>query len=331
MSLECFDLPLTEDAISSRKVAEARNRGAPNEYEIKLIKSFASTENTDIFQQKTVRAYIDFMWPIAKDRIIKNVFLPYLAFILYYLLYLVVLKRLSIVAVGDAQFYEFTSGMFRLYDIMFKFILFLGCFYFLFQDFQQMKSLASNQIVLWSYANVFPLVVMMFVIIWDTFLKESGQTDDLQKTLYSLSAFFVWIRVVHLLKCFSQPSYLLRMASEIIYRLRWLIAIIVISLISFGFTFFFVDDDTAETPQDGIKHMFHVLLGRYDVTTFSNIYQSILLVIVSSFNSLVIFTLLVAVSVMAFTKGSSSETGGVWSNEAYLDKASLIGLYSYLL
>ena len=72
------------------------------------------------------------MWPIAKDRIIKNVFLPYLAFILYYLLYVVVLKKLNIVSQNDAQFFELTSNVFALYDIMFKGILFLGCAYFLF-------------------------------------------------------------------------------------------------------------------------------------------------------------------------------------------------------
>ena len=114
--------------------------------------------------------------------------------------------------------------------------------------------------MLWSYANVVPLVIMMFVIIWDTFLldKDRKGADNLQKTLYSLTAFFVWIRVIHLLKCFSQPSYLIRMASEIIYRIRWLIAIIVISLLSFGFTFFFIDDGKqldilVESPFDGIR------------------------------------------------------------------------------
>jgi hypothetical protein len=112
-------------------VSLAAGNRTTNEYEIKLIKALASTENTDIFQQKTMRAFVDFMWPIAKGHIIKHVFLPYIAFIVYYLLYLVVLKRLAMVSQGDAQFYEFTNGMFSLYELMFKFILFLGCFYFL--------------------------------------------------------------------------------------------------------------------------------------------------------------------------------------------------------
>jgi hypothetical protein len=131
VSLECFDLPLLEDALSAKKVIEAQAHGT-NEYEIKLIKSFAAADNIDVFQQKTVRAFVDFMWPIAKGHIIKSVFLPYLAFIGYYLLYLVVLKSLTVVSSADPQFYEFTSGMFNLYDKMFKFVLFLGCFYFLF-------------------------------------------------------------------------------------------------------------------------------------------------------------------------------------------------------
>jgi hypothetical protein len=67
--------------------------------------------------------------------------------------------------------------MFSLYDILFKFILFLGCFYFLFQDFQQMKSLPSNQIVLWSYANVVPLCFMIFVVVWDTLFTRAGEVQ----------------------------------------------------------------------------------------------------------------------------------------------------------
>jgi hypothetical protein len=134
--------------------------------------------------------------------------------------------------------------------------------------------------------------------------------------LYSVTAFLVWIRVIHFLKLFTQTAYLLRMATQILFRIRWLIAFIVISLLSFGFTFFFVDDGKSsgiEGPQDGIQQMYHVLLGRYDVETFSNNYQHILLVVVTSFNAFFIFTMLIALSVMSF----SGNNGGVWSNEAY--------------
>lgn len=243
VTLEVFDLPLIEDALSSRK--SMLQASSTNDYEIKLVKALASTDTNEIFQQKTIRAFVDFLWPIAKGRIIKNVFLPYLAFIVYYLLYLVVLKQLSFVSKGDAQFYEFTSGLFAVYDVVFKFILFLGCFYFIAQDLQQMKSLAGNQIVLWSYANVLPLAIMMFVVVWDTFYvssKENHHDDGLQKTFYSMTAFLIWIRVLHLLKCFTHTSYILRMATEILFKIRWLIAFVVISLLAFGFTFFFVDD-----------------------------------------------------------------------------------------
>lgn len=60
---------------------------------------------------------------------------------------------------------------------------------------------------------------------------------------------------------------------------------------------------------------------------FSNVYESVLLVVTSCFNALVILTLLISLSVISFSKGDR----GVWSNEAYKDKVSLMGLYSYLL
>ena len=73
--------------------------------------------------------------------------------------------------------------------------------------------------------------------------------------------------------------------------------------------------------------MFYLLIGNYDAKSFDNTYEQLLHFIVTFVNTFFFFTLLVALSVMSFSKGDS----GVWSNEAYLDKAALIGLYSYLL
>jgi hypothetical protein len=77
-----------------------------------------------------VRAFIDFLWPTSRRLIIKNLFLPYLAFILYYMIYLIVLKKLTITYETDPAFFDYTAGTFTIYDALFKVILFLGCFYF---------------------------------------------------------------------------------------------------------------------------------------------------------------------------------------------------------
>ena len=55
------------------------------------------------------------------------------------------------------------------------------------------------------------------------------------------------------------------------------------------------------------------------------------MVIVASFNAFFIFTILVQLSVGSFTKSDGSQSGGIWSNEAYQDKATIMGLYGYLL
>lgn len=329
MKLEVIDMPLNDKPYQiPQKVLDAQHQQDLNKHELNLIKAFANTSKDEVFTQNTVRAFIDFVWPIAQQKIIRCVFLPYLAFTMYFMLYLVVIKRLEAIKLEDKQFYEFTAGMFAVYDIMFKSVLFLGCFYFIFQDLRQMNSLASNPIVLWSYINIVPLGMMMFVVVWDMFFNEgNAESGELQKTLYSTTAFLVWTRVIHLMKCFTHTAHLMRMATEILYRIRWLIAFIIISLISFGFTFFYVSGSKMTSPFEGIQEMFQVLLGQYDITAFTNNYQMVLLVIVSCVNAFFIFTLLVSLSVISFAKGDR----GVWSNESYQDKASLIGLYSYLL
>jgi hypothetical protein len=54
------------------------------------------------------------------------------------------------------------------------------------------------------------------------------------------------------------------------------------------------------------------MIGQYDADNFNNIYLSILLVVVSFFNVFFIFTLIVALSVVSFSKDSD-----IHSNEAY--------------
>lgn len=149
----------------------------------------------------------------------------------------------------------------------------------------------------------------------------------MEKAFFSASSFFVWIRVIHMLKLFKQPAYLLRMGSEVLHRMRYLFFFIFVSLVAFGFTFFFVAEyGVIDTPEQGFSYMFKVLLGKFQTEDFNNIYLDILLVIVAFFNFFFLFTMTLSLSVVSFTKNS-----GVWSNEAYQEKASMIALYAYLL
>lgn len=77
---------------------ESKNDGSQgaNEYEINMIKSLANCENVNVFSQKTVRAFIDYIWPKCRFIIGMELFFPYMAFILYYMIFLVVIKKLSI-------------------------------------------------------------------------------------------------------------------------------------------------------------------------------------------------------------------------------------------
>jgi hypothetical protein len=95
INLEVLDVPLHQ--FKGVDLGQKQQVDADvNDYEIRMIKSLASTDNQEIFQQKSIRAFIDFTWPYSRQLIVKNLFLPYLAFILYYMIYLVVLKKLNI-------------------------------------------------------------------------------------------------------------------------------------------------------------------------------------------------------------------------------------------
>ena len=119
----------------------------------------------------------------------------------------------------------------------------------------------------------------------------------MEKAFYSATAFFIWIRVIHLLKCFLPTAYLLRMGSEIIYRMRYLICFILISLLAFGFTFYFLSDKTLN-PIDGIQNMFLLLVGNFDTGDYDTGYLTALFIMVICVNFFfLILTLLIAFSV----------------------------------
>ena len=124
-------------------------------------------------------------------------------------------------------------------DAMFNVLLFISCFYFAYHDFMQINS-TNNGIVMWAYINFIPLLTMLFINIYTSFYSDS---PELEKIFYSLTAFLIWTRIVHLMKLFDNTSHLLRMGGEILFRMRWLICFIVISLLSSGFVFYFLSED----------------------------------------------------------------------------------------
>jgi hypothetical protein len=66
VKLEIFDLPLNDvPYLKPEKLLDTGNGVKLNNKEIALIKAFATTKNQDFFTQNSVRAFIDFMWPIA--------------------------------------------------------------------------------------------------------------------------------------------------------------------------------------------------------------------------------------------------------------------------
>jgi hypothetical protein len=88
--------------------------------------------------------------------------------------------------------------------------------------------------------NGIPLVLLLFIIIYDTAFIDS---PEMERAFFSASSFLIWIRIIHLFKLFAPTAHLLRMGSTILFQMRFLIYFIIVSLISFGFTFYFLSDN----------------------------------------------------------------------------------------
>ena len=245
-----------------------------------------------------MRAFIDFLWPKTRQQIVKNLFIPYLAFIVYYMLYLVLLKKMNLLEASDPTFADYTSTIYDVFTFILGVLLFLGCLYFFFEDIYQFKNNTRNNVVIWTYANVFPLFLILFQMI----LSQIGTSSTtVSNVIYSLSAFFIWIRVIHLLKCFAETAFLLRMASQILFKMRYLVTFIFIALIAFGYTYYFLQNDSTETPYSGVQTMFLVIVGNYNSEDFDSMYLNVLFLIAVIFTYFFVFTLLISLAVFAYT------------------------------
>ena len=136
---------------------------------------------------------------------------------------------------------------------------------------------------------------IIFIIIWDIFVKH----DDfmMMQTFYSISAFLVWTRILHLLRLFNPTAYMLRLAGGILFKMRYLLFFMIISMFAFGYTYSFLKADDDFGAIDGFLFMFDVLLGFYSPSDFSGLFPGILYVMVLYVNYFFIVTLIIAISV----------------------------------
>jgi len=229
---------------------------------------------------------------------VQQIFLPYLGFMTYYMLYLVVLKDLNMKQQTDPTFYEFMTDIFFVADLLFKFVLFLGCFYFAQQDFLQIRS-SNNAISIWAYANVLPLILMIFIMLYDTFIDS--ESPGVERAFFSMASFFIWIRIVHLMKLFEQSSFLLRLAGKILFNLRYLLIFMAIFILGCGVTFYFLTIDNFNTPFEGIEYIFLLFSGSWAPEDFNNTYLDVLLVVVQFISIFFFTTLIISVSVHSYT------------------------------
>jgi hypothetical protein len=165
---------------------------------------------------------------------------------------------------------------------------------------------------------------MIFIMLYDTFIDS--ESPQMEKAFFSLASFFIWIRIMHLLKLFEQSSFLLRLSARILYNLRYLLIFMFITIIGCGVTFYFLTAEDFNTPQEGIEYIFLVFAGFYQPEDFNNVYLDVLLVIM---NFIIVFffgTLIISVAVHSYSTEKIVD-----ENIAYKDKCAMIGLYSYML
>lgn len=104
-----------------------------------------------------------------------------------------------------------------------------------------------------------PFCLMIASVAYNTLIDATNY--EVSKTFLSASAFLIWIRVVHFMKVFTPTAHLLRMTTRILYRLRFVIYIIFVSVVSSGFAFYFLTEKGFNTPIEGLRYMFLFMLN----------------------------------------------------------------------
>ena len=165
----------------------------------------------------------------------------------------------------------------------------------------------------WNYIDIIPPIGICLACF---FLLFYVGNDTMIRSILSITAFFMWIKLLYFMRIFKETGYLIRMITTVIIDMRFFFLVLVIGIVAFGDSFLSIaggntgDDVFTSGFINSIIYTYAIVLGGFDVTSYNNSMSYILVMclflLCTVFNMIVMFNLLIAIISESFANVSAN-------------------------
>ena len=301
--------------------------------------ALADCPDYELFSNMAIRKMIEFKYPLVKEYTIKKLFIPYLIFLVTFMVYVNIVYQISENAKFDlGQKYAYSTIW--IVDVCFNVVLFVFSIYFLQNEVLQLIADGMNYLKSpWNYIDIIPPCMNIAVITTNIANEYIALEATTLHVILAVACFFMWMKLLYFLRIFESTGYLISMIIEVISDMKTFFLILAITIVAFGDSMLLVN---LSNPQDqrfideqngrfvgGVTFAYLIALGDWDTGNFgtnATWVVWILFFLNTLFNLVVMFNLLISIISDTFARVTENA-----QNAGYKDKACMVSENEYLI
>eukprot|EP00347_Sterkiella_histriomuscorum_P010847 403374696 len=294
---------------------------------INLIKLLETTEAFDVFDNKAIQAIIDLNYPLVRNHVLVRFIIPFFVFHIIYVLYTnIVFEHRNY----DDQ-YILANYVLAIAQLVFS-------AFFLTNELMQVYNLGWRYFMqFWNYVDIIaPSLVAVLQSL--QFAQDYDVEIDpvLLRCILVFATFFMWIKLLSVLRVFESTGYLIRMIHEVIIDMGVFLLILLITVTMFADTFMRLSDGNDDEENqftvnfiDAIMYSYSMILGGYDFENFGNFIRPLVYffwVLCTILDMIVMLNLLIAIISATFEEQNDNK-----KSAEYAEKAAIIAENHFVL
>jgi hypothetical protein len=173
---------------------------------------------------------INFRWPLAREFIVKFLFLPFLIFLFTFVLYMGTIF----------DWRQDPDPFYRGMNDIFMIIMLTEAAYFIsIEIYQLYKNGLSYFTSVWNYLDLIPPILLFVFIplaIQGTFDSIDGvkQNQTLEASLQATMSLTLWLKFLYFLRIFESFGYLIKIIISVCAEMRYFLLILLLTIMAFG-------------------------------------------------------------------------------------------------
>ncbi|CDW83468.1 wd-40 repeat protein [Stylonychia lemnae] len=289
-----------------------------------FIHELADTTNFEYFTIPSIQSIIEFNYELVQRYIIYVIIVPYLVFHGIFVCYMNLVYEHR----TEDEYYQHVNKAICILMALFS-------IYFLFSEMRQLISQGFQYLSnVWNYIDLLsPIGVITFLILELLSQLEYEVNQDFLRSIMALATFFMWLKILYVLRIFRSTGYLIRSIVEVIYDMGIFLLILFLTVTAFGDSFLRLslgnEEGFIENFFFSIVYAYRMILGDFDTTNFGDVARPLAFVfwfMCTIVDMIVMLNLLIAIISATYERVANNS-----EKAAYQEMAKLIDENQYLI